>query len=88
MAPAAVILDLTPEQRAAAGGGRGEGVARAMTLVTALARATGATRLVPITRAHVDAARTVKRDVTAPETTRAPTATARDRIVLVRRVRC
>ena len=52
----AVTLDLTSEQRAAAAGEFGQGVQRAMILVLALARATGATSLIPITRAHVDAA--------------------------------
>src|SRR4051794_29409995 len=49
-------LHLTSEQRAAAEGELGEGIRRAMLLVTALARATEADHLIPIARAHVDAA--------------------------------
>ncbi len=51
-----VTLHLSPDQRAAADGERGEGVRRAMRLILALAGATGAPDLIPITSAHVDAA--------------------------------
>ena len=51
-----MTLRLTPDQRAAARGDLGEGIRRAMLLVTALAEATDATELIPVTRAHVDAA--------------------------------
>lgn len=45
---------LTPEDRAALAGERGAGVALAMRLVVALAEATGAPRLIDVTRAHID----------------------------------
>ncbi len=51
-----MTLHLTPDQRAAVQGDLGEGLRRAMLLITALAEATGATELIPVTRAHVDAA--------------------------------
>lgn len=47
-------LRLTDAQADAAAGGRGEGVARAMRIILALARAAGADRLIPVSRAHVD----------------------------------
>jgi predicted aconitase len=47
-------LDLAQDERAMLAGDHGEGVALAMRLVVALARSSGATRLLPITSAHVD----------------------------------
>ncbi len=47
-------LELTDEQALGASGGLGPGVKRAMRIVLALARASGAERLIPISRAHVD----------------------------------
>ena len=47
-------LDLTDEQSLAAAGDLGPGIQRAMRIVVGLARASGATRLIPISRAHVD----------------------------------
>ncbi len=53
MIPSAEI-DLTAEQADGLSGGRGLGVRRAMRIIMALARASGARRLIPVTRAHVD----------------------------------
>lgn len=47
-------VTLTTTERAMLEGERGEGAALAMRLVLALARSSGATRLLPITTAHVD----------------------------------
>jgi predicted aconitase len=47
-------VELTTEERAMLAGDHGQGVALAMRLVLALARSSGATRLLPITSAHVD----------------------------------
>ena len=47
-------LDLTDEQARAAAGDLGPGVQRAMRIILGLARASGATRLIPIGRAHID----------------------------------
>lgn len=47
-------IDLTDEQADGLSGGRGRGVQRAMRIIVALGRASGASRLIPVTRAHVD----------------------------------
>jgi len=47
-------IDLTDEQAAGAAGDLGPGIQRAMRIVLALAQAAGATRLIPIGRAHID----------------------------------
>ena len=47
-------LDLTDEQAGGLSGARGPGIQRAMRIIVALAHAAGATRLIPVTRAHVD----------------------------------
>jgi predicted aconitase len=47
-------LELTGDQASAVAGDRGPGVQRAMRIVVGLARASGAERLIPISRAHVD----------------------------------
>ncbi len=47
-------IELTDEQADGLAGGRGLGVQRAMGIVLALARAAGAERLIPVSRAHVD----------------------------------
>jgi predicted aconitase len=49
-----VRLDLTDEEQAMLDGDRGEAVAMAMRLVVALAEVAGATRLRPISSAHID----------------------------------
>ncbi|MBA3234918.1 MAG: DUF521 domain-containing protein [Chloroflexi bacterium] len=51
---ATAAIELTDEQADGLAGGRGLGVRRAMGIVMALARAAGAARLIPISRAHVD----------------------------------
>lgn len=50
----AADLELTDEQTHGLAGGRGPAVQRAMRIIVALARASGADRLIPISRAHVD----------------------------------
>lgn len=47
-------IELTDGQADGLSGGRGLGVQRAMRIIVALARSSGAGRLIPITRAHVD----------------------------------
>ncbi len=47
-------IDLTDEQANGLSGGRGVAIQRAMRIIMALARASGANRLIPVTRAHVD----------------------------------
>jgi len=47
-------IELTDEQADGLSGGRGLGVQRAMQIIVALGRASGAHRLIPVTRAHVD----------------------------------
>ncbi len=47
-------IDLTDEQADGLSGGRGFGVQHAMRIIVALARASGADRLIAVTRAHVD----------------------------------
>ena len=47
---------LTPEERAIAGGERGDGAAMAMRIVAETARLMGAPRLIPIESAHIDGA--------------------------------
>ncbi len=47
-------IQLTDEQTDRFAGGAGPGVQRAMRVVMALASASGATRLIPVSRAHVD----------------------------------
>jgi predicted aconitase len=51
-----VPVALTPDERAIAGGARGEGAAMAMRIVAETARLMGATRLLPIESAHIDGA--------------------------------
>jgi predicted aconitase len=51
-----MALDLSPEERAIAGGSRGEGAAMAMRIVAESARLLGALRLIPIASAHIDGA--------------------------------
>lgn len=50
----AIAIDLTDEQADGLSGGRGLGIQRAMQIIMALGRASGARRLIPVTRAHVD----------------------------------
>jgi len=50
----AAEIELTDEQADGLSGGRGLGVQRAMRIIVALGRASGARRLIPVTRAHVD----------------------------------
>jgi len=47
-------LELTDDQARAVAGDQGPGVQRAMRIIVGLARASGAARLIPIGRAHVD----------------------------------
>ena len=51
-----MVVHLTPDERAIAGGERGEGAAMAMRIVAETARLMGADRLVPIESAHIDGA--------------------------------
>jgi predicted aconitase len=51
-----VAVSLTPEERAIAGGERGDGAAMAMRIVSETARLMGAPRLIPIESAHIDGA--------------------------------
>jgi predicted aconitase len=50
------LVQLTQEERAIAGGERGEGAAMAMRIVAETARLMGAARLLPIESAHIDGA--------------------------------
>jgi len=50
------VVNLTADERAIAGGARGEGAAMAMRIVAETARLMGADRLLPIESAHIDGA--------------------------------
>ena len=51
---AAAALDLTDAERAMLEGAHGEAAAQAMAILTEMAAQQGATRLIPVTRAHID----------------------------------
>ncbi|WP_332685022.1 aconitase X catalytic domain-containing protein [Bosea sp. (in: a-proteobacteria)] len=50
------MTELSADERAIAGGGRGEGAAMAMRIVAEAARLMGAPRLIPVASAHIDGA--------------------------------
>ncbi|MBD3763824.1 MAG: DUF521 domain-containing protein [Rhodobacterales bacterium] len=52
--PATAALDLTPDDRAMLDGAQGEATAQAMRIICAMAANQGATRLISVTRGHID----------------------------------